>query len=100
MKIVPLGIPDDSKGNPVDVLKIEGESTKWNVVILCEGKSHTLSFNGGQLEKVHDHDEKCIEAHEIHADLAGGDLDSICQCVKVKLWHREFGITLIEDIMP
>ena len=100
MKIVPLGIPDDSKGKPVEVLKMEGEGASWNIVIRCEMRSHTLSFNQGRLVRVHDHEDADIKNHEALAELSLGHLNAICECVKVKLWYQEVGITIIEDMFP
>ena len=97
MKITPLGIPDDSEGKPVDVLKINGEGANRDLLISCDGNPHRLKFNGGRLEELFDHKENS-EEQEMLARL--GDVPSACECIRIKFWHSKFGITIIEDIMP
>jgi hypothetical protein len=104
MKIVPLGITDNSKGQPVDVLGIVGGNGKWDIKIRCEGDiPHILSLDKGLLI-LHDHTPDEIQEHENLARLGStpedDNLDAISPCVKIKAWLRGCGLTIIEDVMP
>jgi hypothetical protein len=55
MTITPMGIPDESEGKPVKVLKINGGGIDWDLVISCDGNAHRLKFSGSQLQELFDH---------------------------------------------
>jgi hypothetical protein len=97
MMITPFGISDDSQGKPVNVLKITGEGSQWDLLISCDGNAHRLKFNGGRLEELFDHKDN-FEEQEMFARL--GDVPSACECIRIKFWHFQFGISILEDIMP
>jgi len=104
MKIVPFGINDNSKGQPVDVIGIVGGNGKWEIRIQCdEDNPHTLSLDNGRLE-LSDHTPDDAKGNEtllkLGKDRDGEDLDAIVACVKIKIWHRDSGLTIIEDIIP
>jgi len=104
MKIVPLGITNNSKGQPVDVLGIVGGNGKWDIKIKCEGEHpHIFSLENGK-PILHDHPPEEIQEHETLAKLGSDpkddNLDAISPCVKIKVWLRDCGITIIEDVFP
>jgi hypothetical protein len=98
MKIVPLGIHNDVEGKEIDVIKLKSEGSKRHLVISCEGHEHRVRFNADRLEKLFNHTKKDIKQQEIFAQL--DETASQCECIRLKIWHSKFGITIIEDIMP
>ena len=93
MKIVPV----KATGEPVEVLKLDGNDGTWHVTILCEGNQHRLTFRGEEVE-ILDHEPLNIEMHEnVIAELAG--TPAAAPCPRIQLWLRHGGLYIIEVIL-
>src|SRR3954452_24731456 len=93
MRIVPI----KGTGEPVEVLKLDGDEGAWHITIFCEGNQHRLTFKDGEVE-ILDHEPLNIEMHEnVIAELAG--TPAAAPCPRIQLWLRSGGLYIIEVIL-
>jgi len=85
-------------GKHVDVLGLHGEGGTWDVTISCEGCAHRIILKNGKLADINDRSSKDIEAHEYLAEFPETTLNSVCECIRVKVWLNKCGIEISEVI--